>query len=94
MTRNSARRDSKTGSAAPRARSENATGNCVKEVQRLPVRIDLVDYDPDKNPLFVGLAVRPYVRVRETPTGPDAGNVLQPHGPQPPPEPVAPQTER
>jgi membrane fusion protein, multidrug efflux system len=83
-----------TGSTLALLPPENATGNFVKVVQRLPVRIDLVDYDPDKNPLFVGSSVRPYVHVRETPTGPNAGNVLQPHAPQPPPEPVAPQTER
>jgi membrane fusion protein (multidrug efflux system) len=40
---------------------QNATGNFVKIVQRLPVRIDLLDYDPDKVPLFVGLSVEPYV---------------------------------
>ena len=29
---------------------QNATGNFVKIVQRLPVRIELTDYDPDKHP--------------------------------------------
>ena len=38
---------------------QNATGNFVKIVQRLPVRIELTDYNPDKNPLFVGLSVVP-----------------------------------
>ncbi|HEX3870230.1 MAG TPA: HlyD family secretion protein, partial [Pirellulales bacterium] len=33
---------------------QNATGNFVKIVQRLPVRIELTDYDPEKAPLFVG----------------------------------------
>jgi membrane fusion protein, multidrug efflux system len=83
-----------TGSTLALLPAENATGNFVKVVQRLPVRIDLVDYDPDKAPLFVGLSVRPSVRVRETPTGPHAGQVLQPHVPQPSPEPIAAQTER
>ena len=32
---------------------QNATGNFVKIVQRLPVRIDLVDYNPEEAPLFV-----------------------------------------
>ena len=32
-------------------------GNFVKVVQRLPVRIELMDYDPDKVPLFIGLVV-------------------------------------
>ena len=36
---------------------QNATGNFVKIVQRLPVRIELTDYDPDKRPLFIGLSV-------------------------------------
>jgi membrane fusion protein (multidrug efflux system) len=65
---------------------QNATGNFVKIVQRLPVRIELTDYDPEKAPLFVGLSVVPYVYFREPPTGPNAGAVLQPflslpHGP-------------
>jgi membrane fusion protein, multidrug efflux system len=57
---------------------QNATGNFVKIVQRLPVRIELTDYDPDKAPLFVGLSVVPYVYYKEPPTGPHAGEVLQP----------------
>jgi membrane fusion protein (multidrug efflux system) len=57
---------------------QNATGNFVKIVQRLPVRIELTDYDPAKAPLFVGLSVTPYVYYKEPPTGPHAGEVLQP----------------
>jgi membrane fusion protein (multidrug efflux system) len=57
---------------------QNATGNYVKIVQRLPVRIELTDYDPDKEPLFYGLSVEPYVYYKEKPTGPNAGAVLQP----------------
>jgi membrane fusion protein (multidrug efflux system) len=57
---------------------QNATGNFVKIVQRLPVRIDLIDYDPDKTPLFVGLSVAPFVYFKEPPTGPHAGEVLRP----------------
>ncbi len=57
---------------------QNATGNFVKIVQRLPVRIELTDYDPGKAPLFVGLSVTPYVYFKEPPTGPHAGEVLQP----------------
>ena len=67
-----------TGSTLALLPAENATGNFVKVVQRLPVRIDLLDYDPDKAPLFIGLSVTPYVHVNETPTGPNAGKVLQP----------------
>jgi membrane fusion protein, multidrug efflux system len=57
---------------------QNATGNFVKIVQRLPVRVELTDYDPDKTPLFVGLSVTPYVYYKEPPTGPHAGDVLHP----------------
>lgn len=57
---------------------QNATGNFVKIVQRLPVRIELTDYDPEKAPLFVGLSVEPRVYYQEKPTGPHAGEVLQP----------------
>src|SRR5262249_23275973 len=66
-----------TGSTLALLPPENATGNFVKVVQRVPVRIDLVGYDADTAPLFIGVSVRPYVRVRETPTGADAGKVLQ-----------------
>ena len=62
---------------------QNATGNYVKIVQRLPVRIELTDYDPDKAPLFVGLSVVPYVYYKEPATGPHAGDVLQPLRPLP-----------
>jgi membrane fusion protein (multidrug efflux system) len=62
---------------------QNATGNFVKIVQRLPVRIELTDYDPDKAPLFVGLSVKPLVYYKEPPTGPHAGGVLQPLTTQP-----------
>jgi membrane fusion protein, multidrug efflux system len=75
-----------TGSTLALLPAENATGNFVKVVQRLPVRIELVDYDPDKAPLFVGLSVTPYVRVKEPPTGPDAGKVLRPYSPNTKPE--------
>jgi membrane fusion protein, multidrug efflux system len=58
---------------------QNATGNFVKIVQRLPVRIELTDYQPDNDPLFVGLSVEPKVYFKEPPSGPNAGEVLQPH---------------
>jgi membrane fusion protein (multidrug efflux system) len=57
---------------------QNATGNFVKIVQRLPVRIELTNYHPDKSPLFVGLSVVPYVYYREQSVGPNAGKMLQP----------------
>jgi membrane fusion protein (multidrug efflux system) len=62
---------------------QNATGNFVKIVQRLPVRIELTDYDPEKQPLFVGLSVEPYVYYKEPPAGRHAGDVLQPLAPLP-----------
>jgi membrane fusion protein (multidrug efflux system) len=62
---------------------QNATGNFVKIVQRLPVRVELTNYDPDKEPLFVGLSVEPYVYYKEPATGPHAGDVLQPLYPLP-----------
>jgi membrane fusion protein (multidrug efflux system) len=62
---------------------QNATGNFVKIVQRLPVKIELTSYDPDKAPLFIGLSVTPYVYYKEPPTGLNAGAVLQPHTPVP-----------
>jgi len=70
-----------TGSTLALLPAENATGNFVKVVQRLPVRIDLENYDPDKNPLFIGTSVVPYVYFKKPPTGPDAGKFLQTHAP-------------
>jgi membrane fusion protein, multidrug efflux system len=63
---------------------QNATGNFVKIVQRLPVRVELKNYDPDKAPLFVGLSVVPYVYYKERPTGTNAGARLQPFFALPP----------
>jgi membrane fusion protein (multidrug efflux system) len=70
-----------TGSTLALLPAENATGNFVKVVQRLPVRIDLVDYDPYTDPLFVGLSVTPTVFIKQAATGQDAGKVLQPYLP-------------
>jgi membrane fusion protein, multidrug efflux system len=73
-----------TGSTLALLPAQNATGNFVKVVQRLPVRIELEDYDPDKHPLFVGTSVVPYVYIKRPPTGPDAGKLLQAYQPQSP----------
>ena len=73
-----------TGSTLALLPAENATGNFVKVVQRLPVRIDLENYDPDKSPLFIGTSVVPYVYFNKPPTGPDAGKFLQTSMPEPP----------
>lgn len=66
-----------TGSTLALLPAQNATGNFVKVVQRLPVRIDVLNYDPDQLPLFVGLSVTPTVDLRQAPTGPNAGKFLQ-----------------
>ncbi len=73
-----------TGSTLALLPPENATGNFVKVVQRLPVRIDLEGYDPNKNTLFIGTSVIPYVYLNKPPTGPDAGKFLQAYRPQSP----------
>jgi membrane fusion protein, multidrug efflux system len=73
-----------TGSTLALLPPQNATGNFVKVVQRLPVRIELQDYDADKRPLFVGTSVVPYVYINRPPTGPDAGKFLQASVPRPP----------
>src|SRR5271157_1292310 len=72
-----------TGSTLALLPAENATGNFIKVVQRLPVRIDLENYDPDKSPLFIGTSVVPYVYFNQPPTGPDAGKFLQTSVPEP-----------
>ena len=66
-----------TGSTLALLPPENATGNFVKVVQRLPVRIELEGYDPNANPLFIGTSVVPYVYLNKPLTGPDAGKFLQ-----------------
>jgi membrane fusion protein, multidrug efflux system len=72
-----------TGSTLALLPPENATGNFIKVVQRLPVRIDLENYDPDKSPLFIGTSVVPYVYFNKPATGPDAGKFLQTSAPEP-----------
>jgi membrane fusion protein, multidrug efflux system len=65
---------------------ENAAGNYVKVTQRLPVRIELAEPNPDDTPLFVGLSVVPRVRYKERPTGPGAGQRLHAFGRLRPPD--------
>ena len=73
-----------TGSSIALIPPENATGNFVKIVQRLPVRVTI---DPrnlsDDTPLFAGLSCEPKVLYTQSPTGPNAGGRLLP--PIPPP---------
>jgi membrane fusion protein, multidrug efflux system len=66
-----------TGSTLALLPPQNATGNFVKIVQRLPVRIELEGYDPDKKPLFIGASVVPYVYLNKPLSGPNAGTYLQ-----------------
>src|SRR3984885_4692555 len=73
-----------TGSTLALLPPENATGNFIKVVQRLPVRIDLVDYNADQTPLFIVTWVVSYVYINDPPTGPDAGKFLQAYMPQSP----------
>jgi len=73
-----------TGSTLALLPPQNATGNFIKIVQRLPVRIELEDYDPDKKPLFIGASVVPYVYLDKPLSGPNAGMFLQRFEPQPP----------
>jgi len=73
-----------TGSTLALLPPENATGNFVKVVQRLPVRIDLEGYDPNDNTLFIGTSVVPYVYINKPPSGPDAGKFLQANSPSAP----------
>jgi membrane fusion protein, multidrug efflux system len=65
-----------TGASLSLLPPQNATGNFVKIVQRLPVRIELTDPPSTEAPLFVGLSVSPEVNFKATPTGPDAGQRL------------------
>ena len=62
-----------TGSTLALLPPQNATGNFVKVVQRIPVRIELNDYDPDQEALFVGLSCVPHVYIREPLVGDDPG---------------------
>jgi membrane fusion protein (multidrug efflux system) len=71
-----------TGSTLALLPPQNATGNYIKIVQRLPVRIELEGYDPDKSPLFIGTSIVPYVHFNKPVSGPNAGKYLQGGGEQ------------
>ena len=73
-----------TGSTLALLPPQNATGNFIKVVQRLPVRIELEGYDPEKKPLFIGASVVPYVYLNKPLSGPNAGKFLQGYEPQSP----------
>ncbi len=63
-----------TGSSIALIPPENATGNFVKIVQRLPVRVAIDPRDmTEDTPLLAGLSCEPKVLFTQTPTGPNAG---------------------
>jgi membrane fusion protein (multidrug efflux system) len=60
-----------TGSVFSLLPAQNATGNWIKVVQRVPVRISLDDKELDKHPLRIGLSTTVTVDI-----GDDKGSVL------------------
>ncbi|MBS3020060.1 Fatty acid resistance protein FarA [Comamonas sp. PE63] len=62
-----------SGSAFAAIPAQNATGNWIKVVQRLPVRIQLDAAELDRNPLRVGLSMQVTVDTRSGPA--DAAGV-------------------
>jgi membrane fusion protein (multidrug efflux system) len=54
-----------TGSAFSLIPPQNATGNWIKIVQRVPVRIEIDRRDLAAHPLQIGLSMRAYVDVRD-----------------------------
>ncbi|MGZ2744649.1 HlyD family secretion protein [Burkholderia stagnalis] len=63
-----------TGSAFSLLPAQNATGNWIKVVQRLPVRIELDPKDLDKHPLRIGLSMQVDVDIKDE-TGNQLGSV-------------------
>lgn len=61
-----------TGSAFALLPAQNATGNWIKVVQRLPVRIALDSKELAVNPLRIGLSVKATVDLHETANSPAA----------------------
>jgi membrane fusion protein (multidrug efflux system) len=58
-----------TGSAFSLLPAQNATGNWIKVVQRLPVRIALDPQELDKNPLRIGLSMQADVNIKDASGG-------------------------
>ncbi|MBR8301574.1 EmrA/EmrK family multidrug efflux transporter periplasmic adaptor subunit [Burkholderia dolosa] len=54
-----------TGSAFSLLPAQNATGNWIKVVQRLPVRIELDPRELDKHPLRIGLSMQVDVNIKD-----------------------------
>ncbi|WGS43602.1 efflux RND transporter periplasmic adaptor subunit [Burkholderia sp. JSH-S8] len=63
-----------TGSAFSLLPAQNATGNWIKVVQRLPVRVELDPKDLDKHPLRIGLSMQVDVDIKDE-NGNQLGNV-------------------
>jgi len=56
-----------TGSAFSLIPAQNASGNWIKVVQRLPVRIDLDPAELEKHPLRVGLSMKATIDLSDQP---------------------------
>jgi membrane fusion protein (multidrug efflux system) len=54
-----------TGSAFSLLPAQNATGNWIKVVQRLPVRIELNPQELEKHPLRIGLSMQANVSIKD-----------------------------
>ncbi|RQS67078.1 HlyD family efflux transporter periplasmic adaptor subunit [Burkholderia sp. Bp8963] len=63
-----------TGSAFSLLPAQNATGNWIKVVQRLPVRIEIDPQDLEKHPLRIGLSMQVDVNIKDE-SGNQLGNV-------------------
>ncbi|SOE75032.1 HlyD membrane-fusion protein of T1SS [Burkholderia sp. OK233] len=59
-----------TGSAFSLLPAQNATGNWIKVVQRLPVRIELDPQELEKHPLAIGLSMLVDVDIKDESDGP------------------------
>ena len=68
-----------TGAAFSLLPAQNATGNWIKVVQRVPVRIALKTEELRKHPLRIGLSTRVKVDIRD-----DSGQQLAQSAPQQP----------
>ncbi|CAN0620097.1 multidrug efflux pump membrane fusion protein EmrA [Burkholderia multivorans] len=63
-----------TGAAFSLLPAQNATGNWIKVVQRLPVRIELDPRELDKHPLRIGLSMQVDVNIKDE-SGNQLGNI-------------------